>query len=78
MTPVVVLVGAPGAGKTTVARRLADRLGTSVRDTDVDVERSTGSSVQDLFVAPGEAHFRELEAAAVATARHEHDGVLAL
>jgi shikimate kinase len=78
VTPVVVLVGAPGAGKTTVARRLADRLGTSVRDTDVDVERSTGSSVQDLFVEHGEAHFRELEAAAVASALQEHDGVLAL
>lgn len=78
MTPVVVLVGAPGAGKTTVAHRLADRLGTTVRDTDVDVERTTGASVQDLFVEHGEAHFRELEAVAVATALQEHGGVLAL
>lgn len=78
MTPVVVLVGAPGAGKTTVAHLLATRLGRSVRDTDADVERTTGASVQDLFVEHGEAHFRELEAAAVATALEEHDGVLAL
>lgn len=78
MTPVAVLVGAPGAGKTTVARLLAARLGTTVRDTDEDVERSTGTSVQDLFVQHGEAHFRDLEATAVERALQEHDGVLAL
>lgn len=78
MSPVVVLVGAPGAGKTTVAHLLADALGTTVRDTDADVEEATGSSVQDLFVQRGEAHFRELEAAAVSTALQEHQGVLAL
>ena len=78
MSPVVVLVGAPGAGKTTVAHLLAERLDVEVRDTDADVERTTGLTVQDLFVQHGEAHFRQLEAAAVATALAEHDGVLAL
>lgn len=78
MSPVVVLIGAPGAGKTTVAHLLAEALGTTVRDTDADVETAAGTSVQDLFVQQGEAHFRELEAAAVATALEEHDGVLAL
>lgn len=78
MTPVVVLVGAPGAGKTTVAHRLAARLGTTVRDTDEDVERSVGTSVQDVFVQHGEPYFRAVEAAAVATALREHDGVLSL
>lgn len=78
MSPVVVLIGAPGAGKTTVAHLLAEALGTTVRDTDADVEAVAGTSVQDLFVQRGEAHFRELEAVAVATALEEHDGVLAL
>lgn len=78
MSPVAVLIGAPGAGKTTVAHLLAEALGTTVRDTDADVEATSGTSVQDLFVQQGEAHFRELEAAAVAAALEEHDGVLAL
>lgn len=78
MSPVVVLVGPPGAGKSTVAALLAERLGVSVRDTDADVEAATGSSIQDLFIDHGEAHFRALEEDAVAKALEEHDGVLAV
>lgn len=78
MSPVVVLVGPPGAGKTTVARRVAQRLGVGFRDTDKDIEESVGTSVQDIFLDHGEAHFRTLEEQAVAAALTEHDGVLAL
>ncbi|MEV7396560.1 shikimate kinase [Aeromicrobium sp. NPDC092404] len=78
MSPVVVLVGPPGAGKTTVAQALADRLGLAFRDTDQDVEAREGMSVQDIFVDHGEAHFRALEEKAVAAALSDHDGVLAL
>ena len=78
MTPRVVLVGPMGAGKTTVAGLLAEAWGVSVRDTDADVEALEGRSVSDIFVDSGEEHFREVEAAAVATALAEHDGVLAL
>jgi len=76
--PVVVLVGAPGAGKSTVGRVLAGALGVAFRDTDRDVEGMAGKPVSDIFVDDGEHHFRRLEAAAVATALAEHDGVLAL
>lgn len=76
--PVVVVVGPPGAGKTTAAELLAERLGVAVRDTDQDVEASEGESIQDIFVGRGEPVFRELEAAAVAEALSSHDGVLAL
>ena len=76
--PRVVLVGAMGAGKTTVAEILAARWGVSVRDTDHDVEAATGRTISEIFVDDGEAAFRALERAAVAAALATHDGVLAL
>ncbi|SFF30401.1 shikimate kinase [Blastococcus tunisiensis] len=77
-TPLLVLVGPPASGKTTVGIALADALGAGFRDTDRDVETATGVSVADLFVAEGEPHFRALEEQAVADAMAGHDGVLAL
>jgi len=73
-----VLIGPPGAGKSTVAAALAQRWQLEPRDTDTDVETTAGKSVADVFVEDGEPHFRELERAAVAAALDEHDGVLAL
>lgn len=78
MSPVVVLIGAPGAGKTTVGQLLADRLGVDLLDTDRVVESRTGSTVADLFVQRGEPAFRDLERTAVADAVAGHHGVLAL
>ena len=78
MSPLVVLVGPPGAGKTTVAERLAAELGETFRDTDQDIEALAGTPVQEIFIDHGEQHFRALEEQAVATALGEHDGVLAL
>ncbi len=78
MTPVVVLVGPPGAGKSTVGGLLADRLGVPLRDTDEDVESRAGKSVADIFVDDGEQRFRELESESVAAALCEHDGVVSL
>ena len=74
----MVLVGVPGSGKTTVGRLLAQRLGVTFRDTDLDVEEAEGKPVPDIFVDSGEPHFRALERVAVAAALREHDGVLAL
>lgn len=78
MSPVVVLVGPPGAGKSTVGTLLAERLGVGLVDTDRVVEQRTGTTVADLFVQRGEPAFRELERAAVADALATHPGVLAL
>jgi shikimate kinase len=76
--PAAVIVGPPGAGKTTVGRLVAERRGLPFRDTDDDVERSAGESVADIFLVHGEERFRELEAAAVRDALTGHDGILAL
>jgi shikimate kinase len=76
--PRVVIVGAMGAGKTTVGELLASAWGTRLRDTDRDVEAGAGRSISEIFVDDGEQYFRELERAAVAAALSEHDGVVAL
>jgi shikimate kinase len=75
--PRVVLVGPPAAGKTTVGRLLADRLGVPFTDTDDLVVTRAGKPVGEIFVDDGEQAFRELEAAAVADAL-AGDGVVAL
>ena len=78
MSPLVVLVGPPGAGKSTVGHALASRLAVAYRDTDDDVVAALGKPVADIFVTDGEAAFRAAERAAVSTALAEHDGVLCL
>lgn len=78
MSPRVVLVGPPGAGKTEVALALGRRLELPVRDTDRDVEALAGMPVGQVFVELGEAHFRDLERQAVVDAIENHDGVLAV
>jgi shikimate kinase len=78
MAPRVVLVGPPGAGKTTVGRLLARSFGVTFRDTDADVEATAKLRVSDIFFELGEDHFRALEKAAVRAALADHDGVLAL
>ncbi|WP_407924568.1 shikimate kinase [Catellatospora vulcania] len=76
--PLCVLVGAPGAGKSTVGQLLAQAFGVSFRDTDADVEATAGKPISEIFIDEGEQTFRAMETAAVAAALAEHDGVLAL
>ncbi|KWX05315.1 shikimate kinase [Carbonactinospora thermoautotrophica] len=76
--PRVVLVGPPGAGKSTVGQVLAARLGVAYRDTDADIEQAAGMPIRDIFVEHGEPYFRRLEREAVAAAVAEHPGVLAV
>ena len=78
MSPVVVLVGPPGAGKTTVGRLVAERLGMSFRDTDADVVVVARKPIAEVFIDDGEDRFRELEREAVAMALASHEGVLSL
>ncbi|MFF5227632.1 shikimate kinase [Dactylosporangium sp. NPDC000521] len=78
MSPRAVLVGPPGAGKTTVGTLLAALLGVGFRDVDADIEATAGKPIPEIFIDEGEDHFRALERAAVASALSSFDGVLAL
>jgi shikimate kinase len=73
----IFLVGLMGAGKTTVGRQLAQRLGKSFHDTDQEIERRTGVRVATIFEIEGEAGFRAREAQAVAALTGVEDAVLA-
>lgn len=77
MSPALVLIGPPGSGKSTIAKLMAERLGVAHRDTDTDVETQQNKAISDIFVDSGEAHFRDLERAAVREAL-ETDGVVSL
>ena len=61
----LVLIGLMGAGKTTVGRRCAEKLGRDFVDTDAVVESLAQKSVAAIFEMDGEARFRELEQQAV-------------
>lgn len=78
MPPILVLIGSPGAGKTSVGRRVAERKHLPFADSDHLVEAVAGASVSDIFVNQGEAAFRDLEADTIATALQERTGVLSL
>jgi shikimate kinase len=76
--PRVVLVGPPGAGKSSVGRKLAERLRLSFCDTDEVVAERAGKPVADIFVDDGEAAFRALERDVVAESLATCSGVLSL
>lgn len=78
MAPKAVLVGLPGAGKSTIGRRLARALGVEMLDTDAAIEARTGRSIADIFATDGEAEFRRIEEEVIRAALVDHDGVLSL
>ncbi|GAA4589556.1 shikimate kinase [Actinoplanes octamycinicus] len=78
MAPVAVLVGPPGAGKTTVGEAVAAALGVGFADTDTIIEQRAGKPIPDIFVEDGEPAFRALERTVVAESLAAFDGVLAL
>ncbi|MBR6376293.1 MAG: shikimate dehydrogenase [Oscillospiraceae bacterium] len=57
----LVLIGMPGAGKTTVGRLLAQKTRMNFVDTDEEIVKFAGMSIPEIFAARGEAGFRELE-----------------
>lgn len=78
MPPRAILIGPPGAGKSTIGRRLASGLGVPFFDTDTAIERETGRTIKDIFANEGEAHFRKIEEDVVGRAITEQSGVVSL
>jgi shikimate kinase len=76
--PAAILIGPPGAGKTTVGALVAGLLGLDFVDTDTVIEKAAGKPVSDIFVQDGEDAFRALERRAAAHLIGSHPGVLAL
>jgi shikimate kinase len=72
----IVLVGMMGAGKTTVGRRLAHRLERTFVDSDDEIEKAAGMSINDIFTSHGEADFRAGEARVIARLLKDRDVVL--
>src|ERR1700758_3295629 len=62
----IVLVGMMGAGKSSIGRRLAARLGVPFVDADAEIEQAAGMSIADIFSAYGEPYFRAGEGGGVA------------
>lgn len=76
-TPRVVLVGPPGAGKSTIGRRLSRALNLPLTDTDYLIEEREGDTCGNVFTRLGEPRFREIEEEVVAEAL-QRDGIISL
>ena len=74
----IVLVGFMGAGKTTVGRLVADKLGVPFLDSDHVITERAGREIRDIFAADGESAFRELEHQVIADLLSGRPVVLAL
>ncbi|GAA1330821.1 shikimate kinase [Brachybacterium rhamnosum] len=76
--PLVILMGPMAAGKTSVGRSLAGRLGVPFADLDELIVAAAGRGIPEIFEDRGEEGFRALEAEVLARALEERPGVLAL
>lgn len=73
----IVIVGFPGAGKSTVGRRLANRLNMTFVDLDLYIEEKYHTAIPLLFQKYGESAFRTLESAALAEVLGKENAVIA-
>jgi shikimate kinase len=76
-TRLIVLVGMMGAGKSTIGRRLAARLGLPFMDADAEIEAAAGMTIPEIFEMHGEPHFRDGEARVIARLLESGPAVLA-
>jgi shikimate kinase len=78
MSRKIVLIGPPGAGKSTVGRALAKLLNLDFIDSDREIERITGRKISEIFVEDGEEFFRKIELTTVTELLNDFNGVISL
>lgn len=76
--PILILIGPPGSGKSTVGRLAAAKLGVPFRDFDDDLENECGLPAGELVVKLGRERFSEVESSLISAVLADHGGVLAL
>ena len=76
--PKAVLIGPPGAGKSSVGRQLAKLWDCEIFDSDSEIERVSGKKIADIFTDEGEPAFRSIEREVVLKALKVEPGVVAL
>lgn len=74
----IILIGPPGAGKTTIGKMLAKDLELDSIDTDSEIERQTGKKISDIFLEEGESGFRKIEREIVIRSLKEENVVISL
>lgn len=78
MSPRLVFVGAPGSGKTTIGKQVAQKLSVEFIDVDNEIEMDEKTTISDIFVKKGETYFRQLEQTKISELLNSFSGVLSL
>ncbi len=74
----IVLIGPPGAGKTSIGKALSKELAMTFIDSDSEVEKIAGKKIAEIFVDNGEPAFRKMEVEVVSKLLATSSGVIAL
>jgi len=74
----IVLIGMPGCGKSTIGKRLADRIGKPFFDADEEIEKQAGKTPEQILTSEGERVFRDMESAVISVLSRRTGSILAV